>query len=89
MEESNQELKNIMNFKSDFHGALRAGKDYEALMELVRQYRLQGLSLDAAYKALEELWLEHGFNETEAGEGSLQDTLETVMEKVWYGQPVL
>jgi hypothetical protein len=78
-----------MNFKNDFLAALRAGKDYQALTELVRQHRLRGLSVDAAYKALEELWFEHGFNDTEATEGSLQDTLETVMEKVWYGQPVL
>lgn len=78
-----------MNFKSDFLAALRRGEDYHALMELVRRHRSEGLSIDAAYEALHEIWREHGFDATEAEEGTLQDTLETVMEKVWYGQPVL
>ncbi len=78
-----------MNFKSDFLAALQGGKDYHALMELVRSYRAQGLSVDAAYEALQEIWQEKGFDEKSAEEGSLQDTLETVMEKVWYGQPAL
>jgi len=51
-----------MNFRNDFLTALRAGNDYEALMELVRRYRVQGLSIDAAYEALQEIWLEHGFD---------------------------
>jgi hypothetical protein len=78
-----------MDFQKDFLAALRAGQDYHALMELVRRHRVAGLSVDAAYQALEEIWLAHGFNETVAEEGTLQDTLEAVMEKVWYGQPVL
>jgi hypothetical protein len=78
-----------MNFKNDFLAALRAGGDYHALMELVRRHRAEGLSVEAAYEALQEIWLEHGFNTKEAEEGTLQDTLEAVMEKVWYGQPVL
>lgn len=78
-----------MNFKNDFLAALRSGEDYYALMELVRRYRVEGLSSDDAYQTLHEIWLEHGFEEKNAEEGTLQDTLETVMEKVWYGQPVL
>jgi hypothetical protein len=78
-----------MNFKDDFLTALRSGKDYHTLMELVRQHRRQGLPVDVAYQVMHEIWLEHRFNETEAEEGTLQDTLETVMEKVWFGQPVL
>jgi hypothetical protein len=77
-----------MNFQSAFLAALQAGTDYDALMDLVRRHRMQGLSIDAAYNALQEIWLEHGFNETVAEEGSLQDTLETVMGKVWCGQSV-
>ncbi len=77
-----------MNFKNEFLTALEGGRDYDALMDLVRKYRMQGLSSDAAYNALQEIWLAHGFNDTVAEEGSLQDALETVMEKVWYGQPV-
>ena len=78
-----------MDFKSDFKAALRGGKDYHALMELVRRYRVEGLSVDSAYQALHEIWLECGFDKEEAvEEGTVQNTLESVMEKVWYGQPV-
>jgi hypothetical protein len=77
-----------MNFKNDFLTALRAGLGHDALMELVRRYRVQGLSLEAAYQALHEIWLEYGFDKKEVEEGTLQDTLEAVMEKVWYGCPV-
>ena len=77
-----------MNLKCDFLAALRAGQDYQALMDLVRRFREQGLSVDAAYAALHEIWIENGFDEQEVKEGTMQDTLETVMEKVWYGQPV-
>ena len=78
-----------MAFKHDFLTALGAGADYDALMELVRLHRVRGASSKAAYEVLQEIWLEHGFDNTVAAEGSMQDTLETVMEKVWYGQPVL
>jgi hypothetical protein len=77
-----------MNFKNHFLAALHAGKDYHALMELVGRYRAEGLSVDAAYEVLHEIWLEHGFDTKAAEEGTLQDHLEAVMEKVWYGQPV-
>ncbi len=77
-----------MNFKNDFLTALRAGENYAALMDLVRRHRAEGLSVESAYEALHEIWLEHGFDTKEAEEGTLQDTLETVMEKVWHGQPV-
>ena len=78
-----------MDFKSDFKAALRGGKDYHALMELVRRYRVEGLSVDSAYQALHEIWLECGFDKAEAvEEETVQNTLESVMEKVWYGQPV-
>jgi len=78
-----------MNFKNDFLAALRAGQDHQALMELVLRHRTEGLSVNAAYEALHEIWAEHDFGTKMAEEGTLQDTLETVMEKVWYGQPVL
>jgi hypothetical protein len=78
-----------MNFKNDFVAALLAAEDYHALMELVRRHRAEGLSVDAAYEALEAIWLEHGFDKKVPEEGTLQDTLEAVMEKVWYGRPVV
>ena len=78
-----------MDFKSDYKAALRGGKDYHALMELVRRFRAEGLSVDAAYRAPHEIWLESGFDNIESvEEGMVQDTLQSVMEKVWYGQPV-
>ena len=78
-----------MSFKDEFLAAFLAGGDYDALMELIRRHRVQGLSVDAAYAALHEIWLDKGFDSTVAEEGSLQDTLEAVMEKVWFGQPAL
>ncbi|HYV35485.1 MAG TPA: hypothetical protein VE988_07265 [Gemmataceae bacterium] len=76
-----------MDFKQDFLTALAAGKGYESLMELVRRHRIQGLTLEAVYKSLQQIWLDHGFDESEGQ--PMQDDLETVMEKVWYGQPVV
>jgi predicted outer membrane lipoprotein len=78
-----------MNFRDDVLTALGAGEDYHALMEVVRRHRTQGLSVAAAYEVLHGIWLEHGFDKNEAKEGTVQDILEAVMEKVWYGQPVL
>lgn len=78
-----------MNFKIDFLTALQRGEDFHALMELVRRYRAEGLSIEATYECLHEIWLGYGFNTMAAEEGTLQDALEAVMEKVWYGQPVL
>jgi hypothetical protein len=78
-----------MTFKQDFLTALSGGNDYHALMELVRRYRVQGLSMDAAYDELQQIWLERGFNDTVAEEGTMQDTLESIMEKVWYGRPAI
>lgn len=73
-----------MDFKQEFLTALRAGEGYEMLIELVRRHHSQGLSIDAAYEALEQIWLDHGFNKEDDG-GAFQDNLEAVMEKVWYG----
>ena len=78
-----------MNFKNEVLSALRTGRGFRCLMELVRRYRLQGLSQDAAYETLHEIWLEYGFDKKEAEEGTLQDNLEHVMEKAWYGYPAL
>jgi hypothetical protein len=77
-----------MNFKNDFLTALRAGMGHDALMELVRRYRVQGLSVEAAYQTLHDIWLENGFDKKEVEDGTLQDALEAVMERVWYGAPI-
>lgn len=74
-------------FRHEFLTALRAEEDYHALMELVRRHRSQGLSLDAAYETLPQIWLEHGFDKGRE-ESVLQNNLEAVMEKVWHGSPV-
>jgi hypothetical protein len=73
-----------MDFKRDFLTALHAGREYHELIELVRRHRAQGLSADTAYEMLEQIWLDHGFDEKDEG-GVWQDNLETVMEKVWFG----
>jgi hypothetical protein len=75
-----------MNFKTEFLTALRAGQDYPALLDLVRRHEAQGLSPKEAYGELEQIWLEHGFDEKREGT-PFQDNLEAVMEKVWYECP--
>jgi hypothetical protein len=77
------------SFKNDFLSAFRAGENYDALMTLVRHYRAEGLSVEATYEVLQQIWQEHGFDLKPAEEGTQQDTLEAVMEKVWYGQSAL
>ncbi len=74
-----------MNFKQEFFSALQSGKSYEELLELVRCREQQGLNPREAYELLQEIWLELGFDWKE--EGGMQDTLEAVMEKAWYGCP--
>jgi hypothetical protein len=76
-----------MNFKQEFLVALKAGQDFDALMDLVRRHKKQGLTVDAAYEALHQIWLEYSFDQ-EREDSALQDNLEAVMEKVWYGSPV-
>ncbi len=73
-----------MNFKHDFETALHASEDYHTLMELVSLHIAQGMSVDVAYEALHQIWLEHGFDKG-CADSTLQDNLEAVMEKVWYG----
>jgi hypothetical protein len=75
-----------MNFKSQFLAALLAGQDYDSLLELVRRHESQGLSPEAAYEVLQQIWLEHGFDE-KRDDTSFQGNLEAVMEKVWYESP--
>ena len=73
-----------MDFKSEFVTALQAGQDYDALLALCRRHELQGLSPSAAYHLLEQIWLEHGFDEKRE-DTPFQDNLEAVMERMWYG----
>jgi hypothetical protein len=75
-----------MEFKQEFLAALKGGQNHESLLELVSRHQTRGLAPEQAYQDLEQLWLEFGFNQTDEG-GSLQDNLEYVMEKVWYGCP--
>ena len=72
-----------MDFKQTFQAALNAGVEHEALLQLVQRYQAQGLSQEESYRVLEQIWREHGFDESE-NEGTMRADLEFVMEKVWY-----
>jgi hypothetical protein len=75
-----------MDLKTEFLRALRDGESYDNLLELVHRYQAQGITPREVYQVLHQLWLEFGFNR--GGEGNdLQDNLEAVMERVWYGCP--
>jgi len=75
-----------MNFKQDFSEALQMGKDHTGLLDLVHRHQKQGLTPDEAYRVMQQIWLEMGFDKGN-GEGPLQDNLEAAMEKVWYECP--
>lgn len=77
-----------MNLKRDFKEALESGAGHEALLELVRRHKHAGLGQRAAYDALQDLWLEYGFeNDSQEGENAIRDNLEYVMEVVWGFSP--
>lgn len=73
-----------MDFKQEFLAALKGGQDADCLLGLVSRHQAQGLTCEQAYQDLEQLWLDFGFNRTDEG-GNLQDNLEYVMERVWFG----
>lgn len=75
-----------MNLKSDFKTAWQARTDAEILLDLVRRHRAQGVSGEEAYRILEQVWIENGYNRGEEPPSSLQDNLEYVLEKTWYSQ---
>ena len=47
-----------MNLKQEFLEALQAGRDYQALIEIVRRYLDQGISAECAYEVLQQIWLD-------------------------------
>ena len=75
-----------MDLGQEIDRALRCGKGYDFLLELVRQYQARGLSAQASYDALEQLWRDSGFDEPGTGTQA-RDDLESVMEKIWFECP--
>jgi len=76
-----------MGLKQEFLAALRAGTSYQGLMELVRVQQAQGMTPEIPIRNSKRFWLEYGFDK-EVDDGPLQNNLEAVMQKVWYGSPV-
>jgi hypothetical protein len=72
-----------MNLTQDFLAALTSHMDHDALLDLVQRHQAQGMTLDAAYDILEQIWLDFGFATSEE-DSPLRNDLEYVMEKVWY-----
>jgi hypothetical protein len=72
-----------MDLKQEFLAALESDMKHEYLLDLVRRHQGQGLTRDQSYQALEEIWLEHGFNDS-VEESPMRNNLEYVMEKIWY-----
>jgi hypothetical protein len=75
-----------MRFKDQFLTAIRTGKSDEELLRIVRDYQGQSSDVREVYSVLEEIWLQLGFDERSDG-GTLQGSLEYVMEKIWYECP--
>lgn len=72
-----------MNLKQEFLEALQAGRDYQALIEIVRRYLGQGMSSECAYELLQQIWLDFGYDDS-TEESPMRDELEYVLERVWY-----
>ena len=75
-----------MTLRDEFLNALRSGAGHDALLDLVHRHQAKGMSPQEAYRVLQQIWQESGFDGAEGG-GTLQDNLEYVMEKVWYECP--
>jgi hypothetical protein len=58
----------MMDFKQEIHAALQSSKGYPDLSEIVHRHHATGLESRAAYKLLEEIWIEFGFNENRGAE---------------------
>lgn len=76
-----------MKFKYEFIAAWQGGQDYRTLQALAVLHQAQVPQPQQTYDALQEIWLEFGYDKSEDAT-PLQDTLEAVMEKVWYRCPV-
>ncbi len=72
-----------MSFKQEFLAALHSGKDHRALLEVVRRHHGGKETGREAYEALEQLWRDLGFEESDQ-DSPLRNELEYVMERVWY-----
>ena len=75
-----------MNLRGEFESAWMAGHDHDSLLALVHRHQQQGLTATEAYGILQQLWLDHGFDDCDES-SPLQDKLEYVLEKLWYEQP--
>lgn len=73
-----------MTFKDAFQNKLSSGADHEELIELVLQFKADGIGQREAYDRLQEIWLEYGFDDDDGeSRNVIRDNLEYVMEIVW------
>ena len=72
-----------MTFNQEFLTALQSGEHHRALLEVVRRHYGGKETGREAYEALEQLWRDLGFQESDQ-DSPLRDELEYVMERVWY-----
>jgi hypothetical protein len=75
----------MTDFKEQLRAALQRNAQPEPLIELTRRYYASGGSPSEAYESMQELWLEHGFDEdNHADPNPKRDALEFVLERIWY-----
>jgi hypothetical protein len=72
-----------MGFKQEILTALHTGKDHNTLFDIARRHQAHGLTDEEAYRLLQEIWLDFGFDSSDQ-ESALRNELEFVMERVWY-----
>jgi len=73
-----------MDMKREFQDALERGATHDSLVEIVRRHKQGGMTQRQSYDALQEIWLEKGFDDDDGEEENpVRDELEAVMEIVW------
>lgn len=75
----------ITMFKQELIKAWRAAQDHQSLLALAKRFHGEGQALRETYDILQQIWKENGLDDQEGGR--LQNTLEAVMERVWYECP--
>ncbi len=76
-----------MPLREEILSALAAGNDHRSVLALVRRHQDQGMTREASYEVLEGVWRQFGFDDCDQASPT-RDTLEYVLEKVWFQAPV-
>jgi hypothetical protein len=63
--------------------AIESRKGPASLVDAANKLQADGVSVDECYQALQQIWLDFGFDDAD-DENPVRNDLETVMEKLWF-----